>query len=191
MNITLASSSTYRKQLLSRILTQFDTANPDIDEQARDNESPQSLALRLAEQKALAIGKEHRDGLVIGSDQVAWLDGEQLCKPGSRHSNIEQLKRCQGKEVVFYTGLAVYNCETEKLQSSVEEYHTRFRSLSEAQITRYVDYEQAFDCAGGFKMEGRGIALFEYIRGDDPNTLIGLPLIRLISMLNNEGVDVV
>jgi septum formation protein len=190
MNIILASSSTYRKQLLERLLLSFSCLSPEIDETSRDNESPQSLALRLAEQKALAVANHESDALIIGSDQVAWLNGEQLHKPGDRHSNIEQLMHCQGKEVTFYTSIALYNSKTKTMQSHVETYRTLFRSLEKPQIVRYVDHEQAFDCAGGFKMEGLGISLFQHVSGEDPNTLIGLPLIRLINMFEKEGVHI-
>lgn len=190
MNIILASSSPYRKQLLSRILDDFETESPNINEQAHVDEAPDKLAMRLAQEKAQAIAQHHQDALVIGSDQVAWLDGQQLCKPGNRENNIQQLMSAQGKDLTFYTGLVLINCKTGSIQRSVERYNTQFRSLTEEQISRYVDKEQAFDCAGGFKMEGRGIALFERIYGDDPNTLIGLPIIRLIKMLEQEGIRV-
>lgn len=190
MNIILASSSPYRKQLLSRILDDFETESPNINEQAHADEAPDKLAIRLAQEKAQAIAQHHQDALVIGSDQVAWLDGQQLCKPGNRENNIQQLMSAQGKDLTFYTGLVLINCKTGGIQRSVERYNTQFRSLTEEQISRYVDKEQAFDCAGGFKMEGRGIALFERIYGDDPNTLIGLPIIRLIKMLEQEGIRI-
>lgn len=190
MNIILASSSPYRKQLLSRILDDFETESPNINEQAHADETPDKLAIRLAQEKAQAIAQHHQDALVIGSDQVAWLDGQQLCKPGNRENNIQQLMSAQGKDLTFYTGLVLINCKTGSIQRSVERYNTQFRSLTEEQISRYVDKEQAFDCAGGFKMEGRGIALFERIYGDDPNTLIGLPIIRLIKMLEQEGIRI-
>ena len=190
MKIILASSSAYRKALLERLLIKFSCIAPNINESPRDNESPQSLALRLAEQKALAIAGLEPNALIIGSDQVAWLNGEQLHKPGDRHRNIEQLMRCQGKEVTFYTSIALYNSATKTMQSHIETYRTLFRPLSNNQIERYVDHEQAFDCAGGFKMEGLGISLFEHISGEDPNVLIGLPLIRLVSMFEKEGVHI-
>lgn len=190
MKIILASSSAYRRSLLQRILDTFECASPDIDEQAQPDESPENLARRLAETKAKALQVRYPDALIIGSDQVAWLNGEQLHKPGNRANNIDQLMRSQGKTLQFYTGLAVLNSATGKLHSCVELYQTRFRHRSLNEIERYVDREQAFDCAGGFKMEGLGICLFESIEGKDPNTLIGLPLIRLVSMLEQEGVQI-
>lgn len=128
--------------------------------------------------------------LVIGSDQVAWLDGEQLHKPGNRQNNIRQLQLCSGKCVTFYTAVALFNASSQTIQCQVVPYKTQFRQLTDEQIHNYVEREKAYDCAGGFKMEGLGIALFEHIRGDDPNSLTGLPMIALVSMLKNEGVDV-
>lgn len=190
MKIILASSSLYRKQLLQRILKNFECASPNINEQAYAGEPPLQLAERLAIEKAKALAEKHPNALIIGSDQVAWLEDHQLEKPCTRKNNIAQLHKCSGKTVTFYTGLCLLNSSNQEHQSSVEIYETRFRSLSDKQISYYVDQEKAFDCAGGFKMESLGISLFEYIRGDDPNILIGLPLIKLISMLRNEGIDV-
>jgi len=190
MNIILASSSTYRKHLLSKIIDSFTCTSPDIDETQHENETFTNLAKRLAYEKANAIATKNPDSLIIGSDQVACLGSKQLHKPKTRANTIEQLMNCQGKSAYFYTSLCLLNSKTNKLQTSVERYETKFRNLSRQQITHYVDQEPAFDCAGGFKMEGLGIALFEKISGDDPNTLIGLPLIKLIQMLENEGVFV-
>jgi len=190
MKIVLASTSQYRKAMLQRILPEFTCIAPNIDEQALSGEEPEKLAVRLATNKAAAIANLAPNALVIGSDQVAWLNGAQLEKPGNAACNIEQLHRCSGTSVRFFTGLSLLNTRTGKQQTCVETYDTLFRPLSQQQIENYVAREQAFDCAGGFKMEGLGISLFERISGDDPNTLIGLPLIQLISMLRNEGVDV-
>jgi len=194
MKIVLASTSQYRKAILQRILPNFTCIAPNIDEQALPNETPEKLAARLAADKATAVASQAPNALVIGSDQVAWLEknskGAQLEKPGNAARNIEQLQRCSGTSVRFYTGLSLLNTHTGKQQTSVETYDTLFRQLSQQQIENYVARERAFDCAGGFKMEGLGISLFERISGDDPNTLIGLPLIQLISMLRNEGMDV-
>lgn len=190
MKIVLASSSSYRKQLLSRIITDFDCFSPDIDESKRTKESFKGLAERLAIEKAQSHDKHYPDSLIIGSDQVACLNSTQLCKPATKTNTIKQLMACQGRTAHFYTGICVLNTRTGKTQSAVETYETRFRQLSEQQITNYVEREPAHDCAGGFKMEGLGIALFEKISGDDPNTLIGLPLIKLIEMLEKEGISV-
>lgn len=191
MNIVLASSSIYRKALLSKILPTFEQFSPNIDESERAHEKPDAMARRLAEHKAKAGHGQFEDALIIGSDQVAFSDNHQLTKAGNRESNINQLKRCSGKEITFYTGLAVFNTRSTNMQSSVEVYKVKFKHLTTKQITHYVEREQAFDCAGGFKVEGLGISLFEYVRGDDPNTLVGLPLIRLTEMLVNQGYRVV
>ena len=190
MNIVLASSSLYRKKLLQKLLPQFETASPDIDESRKSNETFIELAERLSREKAQAISKQYPDALIIGSDQVASLGEAQLYKPGNTTNAFKQLKICQGNTAHFYTGLCLFNSRTNNTQVAVESYRTSFRNLSDVQIKNYISREPAFDCAGGFKMEGLGIALFEKISGDDPNILIGLPLIRLISMLKNEGIDV-
>lgn len=190
MKIVLASSSKYRKHLLSQIIDTFDCISPNINEQALADEDPKALAQRLAEQKALsAANKTSEPALVIGSDQVAWLNGQQLHKPGNAENNMEQLTHCSGKTVSFYTGLALFNTQTKKMLSQVEITTTRFRRLSPNEISRYVLKEPSFDCAGGFKMEGLGISLFEEIIGRDPNSLIGLPMILLCEFLRESGIE--
>ena len=192
--ILLASSSSYRKELLKRILKDFDFAAPNINEDKLDGESLRAMSERLAKEKALALAQVYPTHLIIGSDQVACLTHNnqeiQLKKPITTEQCFLQLKLCQGNTVKFYTGLCLLNSTTMNIQTSVERSETKFRKLSDEQILKYIEKEPALDCAGGFKIEGLGIALFEHIRGDDPNTLIGLPLIRLIEMLQNEGVDV-
>jgi len=190
MKIILASSSRYRQNLLKKIIPDFEVHSPDIDESRYNQESPAELANRLAYEKTRAVAQRQPEALIIGSDQVAWLDNTQLCKPLNKQAAIQQLVACQGKTAQFYTGICLLNSKTGKRQTSVERYETTFRTLSTEQITAYVNREPALNCAGGFKMEGLGIALFEKIRGDDPNSLIGLPLIRLINMLENEGISV-
>lgn len=190
MQIVLASSSKYRQQLLSQIVSEFQSINPDIDEQAHAQEHPEKLALRLAEQKALSVAQKlSTPSIVIGSDQVAWLKDTQLHKPSSTEKNIAQLALCSGQQVSFYTGLAVYNTEDQNMLSRVETTHVKFRALSESEILRYVEKEPSIDCAGGFKIEGLGVSLFENIEGRDPNTLIGLPLMLLCEFLRENGVD--
>lgn len=192
--ILLASSSSYRKELLKRILKEFDFAAPNINEDQLENESLRAMAERLAKEKALALAGKYPTHLIIGSDQVACLNINnqeiQLKKPITAEQCFLQLKQCQGNTVKFYTGLCLLNPTTMNTQASIECYETKFRKLCDEQILKYIEREPALDCAGGFKMEGLGIALFEHIRGDDPNTLIGLPLIRLIEMLQNEGLDI-
>lgn len=184
--IVLASSSRYRQQLISQLGIPAECHAPNIDETPLNTEKPAETALRLAQQKAAHVATQHKDALVIGSDQVADLDGIALGKPGDRGRTIEQLQACSGKTLHFHTGLCLINSQSGRQQDCVDTFTVRFRPLTTEQITRYVDKEPAFDCAGGFKMEGLGISLFERLSGDDPNTLIGLPLIRLVDFLTKE-----
>ena len=186
-SIVLASGSRYRQQLLSQLGLTATCHAPNIDEAPQTNEKPRDLALRLAKQKANHVTQHYKSALVIGSDQVAELEGRPLGKPGSRERAIEQLQACSGKTLTFHTGLCLINTANSRQQSGTEAFTVDFRKLSHEQITRYVDKEPAFECAGSFKMEGLGISLFERLHGEDPNTLIGLPLIRLIDFLANEG----
>jgi MAF protein len=145
---------------------------------------------RLASSKALEIAKTHPEALIIGSDQVAVIEGDILGKPGNHQNAMAQLKRASGQDVTFLTGLALYNAKNDHMQSVVEPFTVHFRKLSESQIDFYLKKEQPYQCAGSFKSEGFGISLFSKLVGDDPNTLIGLPLIRLIDMLYQEHIDV-
>lgn len=188
--IVLASTSAFRRALLERLGLRFMTAAPDADETRRPGEPPEALVLRLAEAKARAVAADHPDALIVGSDQVACIDGAVLGKPGGRERAIAQLSQASGKPVTFYTGLCLLNTETGQVQTRCEPFRVHFRRLSPERIAGYVDRERPFDCAGSFKSEGLGIALFERLEGDDPTALIGLPLIRLIGMLEAEGVDV-
>jgi len=188
--LVLGSSSPFRRELLARLGVPFVTESPDINEDALPSETPEDLVLRLAEEKARAAGQNHPDSLVIGSDQVACLDGNILGKPGNRENAIIQLQQSAGKRLTFYTGLCLLNTASNQEQIACESFHVHFRQLSNEQIERYVDREQPFNCAGSFKSEGLGIALFDRLEGDDPNALIGLPLIRLIDMLAEEGVEI-
>ncbi len=184
--IVLASSSRYRQQLVSQLGIHAECHAPNIDETPLNTEKPTETALRLAQQKAAHVDNQYKDALVIGSDQVADLDGIALGKPGDRNRTIEQLQACSGKTLRFHTGLCLINSQSGRQQDCIETFTVCFRPLTTEQITRYVDKEPAFDCAGGFKMEGLGITLFERLSGDDPNTLIGLPLIRLVDFLTKE-----
>ncbi|WP_330177994.1 Maf family protein [Candidatus Vondammii sp. HM_W22] len=190
IRLVLASTSPFRKALLEKLGLPFSTATPDIDESAKPEESPQALVSRLAEEKALAVATDFPDSLIIGSDQVACIDGKILGKPENRQSAIEQLQRASGKHVFFYTGLCLHNSASGKRQSLCEPFYVHFRVLEQQQIERYLDAEKPYNCAGSFKSEGLGIALLEYLEGDDPNTLIGLPLIRLVAILAKEGITV-
>ena len=188
--LVLASTSPFRQQLLVRLGLPFETADPDIDESPRPGESPQDLVLRLARSKALAVAGAYRDALVIGSDQVACIGDRTLGKPGNRKNALRQLQQASGKRVGFYTGLCLLNAVTRRAQLVCEPFFVHFRELEPDQIERYLDREQPYNCAGSFKSEGLGIALFERLEGDDPNALIGMPLIRLVSMLREEGIAI-
>lgn len=187
--LILASTSPFRRSLLERLGVPFTTASPNADETRHPGEQPQDLVLRLARAKANAVAPAHPGALIIGSDQVACIDETVLGKPGNRERAIEQLTRTSGREVVFHTGLCLLNAATGKSQTCSEPFRVHFRRLSHAQIEGYVDRERPFNCAGSFKSEGLGIALFDRLEGDDPNALVGLPLIRLIAMLESEGLD--
>jgi septum formation protein len=189
-NLILASTSPFRKTLLEKFNIPFTTVSPEVDEAALVTEDAQQLVSRLAEEKAKAVASLHPNALIIGSDQVATIDGKIIGKPGSREKAIEQLSQASGKRVTFHTGLCLYNSHTQKSQLCCEPFHVHFRSLDKEQIERYLDIEQPYNCAGSFKSEGLGIALFKRLEGDDPNTLIGLPLIRLVDMLANEGFSI-
>jgi len=186
--LVLASTSPYRRQILERLGLSFTTAAPDVDERPHPDESAQVLVLRLAEAKARAVAAAHPNALVIGSDQVACIGNDILGKPGDREQAIAQLERASGQTLVFQTGLCLLNTARNHAQTLVEPFRVHFRALNRRRIEGYLDREQPFDCAGSFKSEGLGIALFERLEGDDPNTLIGLPLIRLIALLESEGL---
>ncbi len=187
--ILLASSSTYRRQLLQKLGLEFSWAAPDIDEAAGPGEAPESLVKRLALDKAQALAPSHTKHLIIGSDQVASFDGEILGKPLGFERAFAQLSRFSGKSVDFLTGLCLLNSQCGQYQLSLETYRVKFKTLTPEQITCYLEREQPYDCAGSFKSEGLGICLFDALEGEDPNTLIGLPLIALTRMLIKEGVD--
>ena len=186
--LVLASTSSFRKMLLDKLDIPFETASPDIDETHRPDESPADLVQRLSIEKALAVAKDYPEHLIIGSDQVACVDGQILGKPGDFTRAKQQLTRASGKKVTFYTGLTLVNSVSGNRQTICEPFTVHFRQLNEQQIERYLNKEQPFNCAGSFKSEGYGITLFSKLEGDDPNTLIGLPLIRLVQMLENEGL---
>ncbi|GAB2656949.1 Maf family protein [Vibrio panuliri] len=187
--LVLASTSPFRQQLLNKLAVPFTAATPDCDETPLPNETPTQLVLRLAQSKATSC-PVRQDSLVIGSDQVCVIDGEIIGKPHTRDRAIEQLTRQSGKSITFYTGLALYNSKTNTVTSKLDTFTVHFRQLSQQQIENYVDKEEPFYCAGSFKSEGLGIALFERLEGKDPNTLVGLPLIDLIDMLEAEGFNI-
>ncbi|MEF1228488.1 nucleoside triphosphate pyrophosphatase [Vibrio fortis] len=187
--LVLASTSPFRQEILKKLHLDFVTAKPDCDETPIAGESPQQLVMRLAEEKAKSC-QVTSPSLIIGSDQVCVIDGEIIGKPHNREKAIEQLSRQSGKSITFYTGLSVWNSVTQKADTRLDTFVVHFRNLTTAQIESYVDKEQPFYCAGSFKSEGLGIALFERLEGKDPNTLIGLPLIDLIDMLEVQGMNV-
>lgn len=189
--LILASSSPYRKELLARLGLAFETVSPEVDESPLPEESPQDTALRLAQVKARKVSETHLEALVIGCDQVATLDGMQLGKPGNHENATKQLRMMQGRTVIFHSALCLYNAKTLTMQAEVVPYEVAFRQLSDEQIERYLRTEQPYNCAGSAKSEGLGIALISSMHGSDPNALIGLPLIKLITMLQNEKVDVI
>ena len=188
--LVLASTSPYRKTLLERLGLDFATARPETDETPRPAESAEALVKRLAEAKARAVADQFPAALIIGSDQVAMLGEQILGKPGNHEKARQQLLAASGKRVTFMTGLCLLNSANGEAQVECVAYSVVFRRLSEAQIEAYLRREQPYDCAGSFKSEGLGIALFERLEGDDPNALVGLPLIRLITMLERQGVEV-
>jgi septum formation protein len=186
--LVLASSSKFRQSLLQRLELPFDIAVPDIDETAFDGESPSETALRLARAKAQIVAMRYVDALVIGSDQVAVCDGTQVGKPGNHENAVRQLRTMRGKTVEFLTAVCLLNSRTGLAQTAVASNLVTFRDFGDDEITRYLQREQPYECAGSAKSEGLGIALISRLQGDDPNALIGLPLIELVRMLRHEGV---
>ena len=185
----LALTSVYRRALLQKLTTQFSCVKPEVDESPLPDETAEALVNRLALAKAKAVAATLSAGLVIGSDQVAVFQGEILGKPHTVANAEAQLRRFSGQAVTFLTGLAVVNAATGKVQQVIEPFVVHFRELSDAEISHYVAREMPLDCAGSFKSEGLGIALFDKLQGDDPNSLIGLPLLKLLAMLRNEGLN--
>ncbi|MGH8183197.1 MAG: Maf family protein [Rhodanobacteraceae bacterium] len=186
--IVLASTSRYRAELLRRIIRDFEQASPDVDESTLPGEPPPARASRLAEAKARALASKLRNALVIGSDQVAALDNTIMHKPGSIENAHEQLRASSGKTVDFFTGLCVIDARDGQHHVMLDHTRVVFRTLTDAEIQRYVANERPLDCAGSFKSEGAGIALFERIESEDPTALIGLPLITLARLLRQMGV---
>ena len=188
--LVLASGSQYRRSLLQKLQLPFTFYATDVDESRSPHEDPEALAIRLAIAKALALAKHYPNHLIIGSDQVAVCEGNLLGKPGDRINAINQLKTQSGRKASFSTGLCLLDSASGTFKTALDTCHVHFKALNDQQIQRYIDYEQPFDCAGSFKSEGYGITLFEKFEGDDPNTLIGLPLIKLISLLAEFGIEI-
>jgi len=190
MKLILASTSPYRKALLERLQLDFLCDSPDIDESPLEGESVQDMVVRLARFKAEAVAGKYPEALIIGSDQSAALEGEILTKSGNFENAVKQLQKASGKRIVFQTGLCLLNTKTGHSQTACVPYTVVFRPLTQGMIENYLKKEEPYNCAGSFKSEGLGIALFEKFEGEDPNALIGLPLIKLIAMLENEGFSV-
>ena len=188
MKLVLASTSPFRKALLDRLGLAYETDSPDIDETPLANEAIEAMVTRLAVEKARAVADKHPASLIIGSDQSAVLDGEVLTKPGGYDKAFQQLKNASGKRIVFQTGLCLLNTSTNHIQSTCVPYTVVFKQLTDNMIDHYLRKEEPYNCAGSFKSEALGIALFEKFEGEDPNALIGLPLIKLVDMLNKEGM---
>jgi len=189
-HLILASTSPFRRDLLLRLGLPFDCAAPEVDETPRSDEAPQALVRRLSEEKARAVANRYPNALIIGSDQVAVLDGRIIGKPGDHDRAVAQLRAASGRRVEFLTGLCLLDAATGRAQVEIVPYTVFFRPLSKGLIERYLRSEQPYNCAGSFRSEALGVVLFERLEGDDPNALIGLPLIRLIRMLEEFGVNV-
>ncbi len=187
--LLLASSSPYRRELLDRLRLPFVCASPDIDESRHPDEPAVDLVTRLAREKAMALADQFPDHLIIGSDQVAVLGEQILGKPHTFERALEQLKASSGNSVSFLTGLVLFNSRTGQCQVDCVPFTVHMRQLDDARISRYLHTEQPYDCAGSFKAEGLGVSLFRRTEGPDATSLIGLPLIRLVDMLINEGVE--
>lgn len=191
MQLVLASSSPYRKMLLERLQLDFTTAKPDADETPQNGESPEALAHRLAQSKAESLKTQFPDAIIIGSDQVSTLDDlTPVGKPHTEDRAFKQLRAASGKTVIFYTGLSLVNTQTDHTKTLVDRYEIQFRELSDDEIRSYIKKEQPLDCAGSFKSEGLGSALFARHIGADPTSLVGLPLIALCEGLRRQGVAV-
>ncbi len=187
--LVLASTSRYRQKLLARLGIPFETTAPNVDESPAAGEMPQALALRLACAKAQAAQAAFPDALIIGCDQVAAVGATLLNKPGTHARAVEQLKLMSGKQIAFFTALCLLNARSLQRQTAIVPVTVHMREFSTGQIERYLQAERPYDCAGSARIEGLGITLVARLDGDDPNALIGLPLIKLCDMLRNEGVD--
>ncbi len=190
MKLVLGSTSPFRKALLARLQLDFETDAPDIDETPLQNEAVEKMVLRLSIAKAKAIAPRHADSLIIGSDQSAVLNGKKLSKPGNFDNAFKQLTEASGQKIIFQTGLCLLNSRTGNIQSCCVPYTVIFKTLTPAIIRNYLHKEEPYNCAGSFKSEALGIALFERFEGSDPNALIGLPLIELVNFLENEGISI-
>lgn len=190
-NLILASGSKYRQSLLTKLNLKFISAIPAIDETPLAHETPKETSRRLSRSKAEALQNQFPDHLIIGSDQIAVIDTCQLGKPGNRSNAINQLRMASGRFVTFFTSVSVLHSRTGQIITETDCALAFFKKLTNEQIENYVDIDCPYDCAGGFKLEGLGIALLEKIQGDDPNALVGLPLIKLLGILERYGIRVI
>ncbi len=188
--IILASSSVYRRQILERLGISFTVHAPDIDETLAPAESAAVAVLRLAEEKARAVGSQYEHGLIIGADQLSEQNGQILGKPADHDHAVRQLKSASGSSSVLHTAVAVFNPASGRIQSELEQVEVECRELNEEEINRYLQADRPYNCCGSIKVESLGIALLSSIRSDDPNAITGLPVIKLLSMLRNEGVAI-
>jgi len=188
--LVLASTSIYRSELLARLRLPFQTAAPDVDEAPLADESAKQTSWRLSRAKAQAVAAHYPDALIIGSDQVALLGNQQLGKPLTHDNAVRQLRAMRGQTVTFYTALTLFNARTGDIQTEVAINHVHYREMTDTQIESYLHKEQPYHCAGSAKSEGLGIALISSMEGDDPNALVGLPLILLVNMLLRQGVKI-
>ena len=191
VQLVLASTSPFRRELLSKLGLPFVTVNPATDESVVHGETPETTALRLSEAKARAVASQYPDALIIGSDQMAFIDDQVFGKSGTHDNAVKQLKTMRGRTVNFFTGLCLLNTQTGRAQLRGVPMLVTFRNLSDDEIENYLQKEKPYNCAGSAKSEGLGIAVIEKMQGEDPNALIGLPLIALCDLLRNEGVSVI
>ncbi len=189
--IILASSSPFRREVLSKIIEKFDICSPEIDETRLQDENIEVYVKRLAIEKAKAVAVKHDSGLIIGSDQSAVIDNDIIGKPKNHDDAVTQLLNSSGKTITFYTSICLLDASNNSYQVAIDTFHVSFRQLSKEQIENYLSIEKPYNCAGSFKSEGLGIALFSKMEGTDPNSLIGLPLIKLIDMLNSKGINII
>jgi len=189
--IILASSSPFRKELLERLNLPFECHSPEVDESMQSGEIAEAYVCRLARQKAQTIANQFPEAVIIGSDQCALLDDQILGKPGDHNNALKQLKAAQGKSVIFHTGLCVMQVSSGFSETDDIQFQVKFRNLNDQQLSHYLEVEQPYQCAGSFKSEGYGAALLDHMQGDDPTALIGLPLIRLVGMLENAGITII
>ncbi len=191
MKLVLASSSPFRRALLDKLQLDYTTDSADIDESPVAGESVEHMVTRLAEAKARALADNYPEALIIGSDQSATLDGQLLHKPGGYEKAFQQLKAASGQQVTFYTGLCLLNTQNQTAETLCDPFTVTFRVLTDSEIQHYLEREEPYNCAGSFKSEALGISLFESLKGKDPNSLIGLPLIELCRLLKKQGMPVI